>query len=522
MSKSILAIALLAGSLFAQTKRANTFALSPAEGWAEIEWASASTFRYARTWSSAPRSARPVSETPLDVKVEDLGARVRFKTRYLTVEADKDGSRVEVKSGEGPLTNVSFGRAGAAVKVESTVVPSERFYGLGSRKSASLDLRGSVVETSRAFLISSAGYGEYFRTPAAYKFDFASSQDGIKRVLIPGDRVEYFFYNGPSPKEILEEHYGATGESGDFGSKDLVVRRPKAAPAVKASWADLRDAIYSLQHESMSATFVPAFNLAPYQLAGGALSERAAQLAAFLPVVHAADTGEAYRRMLNWRTRLVPYMLAYGYETRTRGIPLIHPLAMQYPKDAEAWKHTDEFMVGDELLVAPVLDAVESVRVYFPPGIWTDLRTNEVYKGRQEVAVRTVPGELPTFSRNGCILPLAPETAGGPVELHYFPSLAAEFFLYEEDLGDITQVHAAPATEFMRLESESLKERTYDWVIHHSRQCRKVELGSKEFAKVTDRARLAPGTWFFDKESGNLHVRVRSAAGGDEIVNISF
>ncbi len=521
MSKSILAVALMAGSLFAQTKRANTFELSPAEGWAEIEWVSASTFRYARTWSAAPRSAKPVSEA-LDVKVEDLGTRVRFKTRYLTVDADKNGSRVEVRSGEGPLADISFGRAGAAVSVESAGAPAERFYGLGSRSTASLNLRGSVVETRRPFLISSAGYGEYFRTPAAYKFDLASSQDGVKRVLIPGDRVEYFFYNGPSPKEILEEHYAATGENGDFGSKDLVVRKPKAAPEVKASWRDLRNAVYSLQHESMSAMLVPAFNLAAYQLAGGVLSERASQLAAFLPVVGAAEGGDAYRRMVKLRTRLVPYMLAYGYETRTRGIPLIHPLAMQFPRDAEAWKHTDEFMVGDELLVAPVLDPAESVRVYFPPGIWTDLRTNEVYKGRQEVTVRTVPGELPMFSRNGCILPLAPESAGGTMELHYFPSLAAEFFLFEEDLGDITQVHAAPATEFMRLESESLKDRTYDWVIHHSRSCKKVELGSKEFAKVADRARLAPGTWFFDKESGNLHVRVRSAAGGDEIVNISF
>ncbi len=268
---------------------------------------------------------------------------------------------------------------------------------------------------------------------------------------------------------------------------------------------------------------VPSLNLGAYQLAGGALSARAAQLAAFLPVVHARGTADAaYLAMLTWRTRLVPYMLAYGYETRTRGIPLIHPLAMQFPRDAEAWKHTDEFMVGDELLVAPVLGPGDSVRVYFPPGIWTELRTNEVYKGRQEVTVRTVPGELPMFARNGTILPLAGAVAGGPMELHYFPSLAAEFFLYEEDLGDITQVHAAPAAEFMRLETESLKERTYDWVIHHSRPCRKVEAGPAQFVKVTGRDRLAPGRWFYDEASGNLHVRVRAAAGGDEIVNISF
>jgi alpha-glucosidase (family GH31 glycosyl hydrolase) len=273
----------------------------------------------------------------------------------------------------------------------------------------------------------------------------------------------------------------------------------------------------------MSAMLVPVFNLSAYQLAGGDLAARAAQLAAFVPVVHAANSSEAaYRAMLNWRARLIPYMLAYGYETRTRGIPLIHPLGMQFPKDAEVWKHTGEFMVGDELLVVPVAGPEDSVRVYFPPGVWTDLRTNEVYKGRQEATVRTVPGELPVFVRNGAILPLAAAMTDGPMELHYFPSLAAEFFVYEEDLGDITQVHAAPATEFMRLETESLKERTYDWVVHHSRPCRKVEMGATQFVQAASRERLAPGRWFYDEASGNLYVRVRAAARGDEIVNISF
>ena len=91
MSKFILAVALLSGSLLAQTRRANTFELRPAEGWAEVEWVTAGTFRYARTWSAAPRSAKPVNDTAVNVAAEDLGPRIRFKTRYLTVEVDKNG-----------------------------------------------------------------------------------------------------------------------------------------------------------------------------------------------------------------------------------------------------------------------------------------------------------------------------------------------------------------------------------------------------------------------------------------------
>ncbi|MGE5568994.1 MAG: hypothetical protein ACM3S5_08160 [Rhodospirillales bacterium] len=521
MSRIILAVALLAVSLPGQTRRTNTFELSPAEGWAEVEWVSASTFRYWRAWSAAPGRSRRVNAAPVEVTVEDLGARIRFKTGYLTVEVDKSGDRIDVRSAGGRHTWAVFGRADGTVRMESGVSAAERFYGLGPQTGASLNLRGAVVETRRAFLVSSRGYGEYFRTPGTYRFDLGSTDEGIRRVTVPGDRIEYFFYHGPTPKQLMEEHYDATGEFGDLGTKELAVRKTAEAP-VAASWEDLRKTVYRLQHESMSGMQVPEFNLAPYQAAGGGVCARAAQLAAFIPLVGAADdTRPAYRSMRTWRTRLVPYMLAYGYEARTRGIPLIHPLVMQFPKDAEAWKYTDVFMVGDELLVAPVLGSVDSVQVYFPQGIWTDLRTNEVYKGRQVARVPTVPGEMPVFVRNGSILPLAADE-GGPMELHYFPSLAGEFFLYEEDLGDISQVHAAPAGEFMRLEIESLKARTYEWVVHHSRPARKMQMGTELFVQVSSRDRLAPGRWFYDRASGNLHVRVRAAADGDEIVNISF
>ena len=317
--------------------------------------------------------------------------------------------------------------AGAAVRVESTTPASERFYGLGSRHSANLDLRGSTVETRKAFLISSAGYGEYFRTPAMYTFDLASSQEGARRVTIPGDRVEYFFYHGPSPKEILEEHYGATGESGDFGTKDLAVRKLSAAPSVPGSWADLRKAVYALQQESMSAMLVPAFNLAAYQLAGGALSARAAQLAAFVPVVHAGAADAAARAMLNWRARLVPYMLAYGYETRTRGIPVIHPLAMQFPRDAEPERRHSS--------------SETSCWLYRCSGLWTVFGSTSL-PGSGRTCARTrctrvarksrcarFPANCPCSRGTSTILPLAADVVGGPMELHYFPSLAAEFFL---------------------------------------------------------------------------------------------
>jgi alpha-glucosidase (family GH31 glycosyl hydrolase) len=520
MRRLVLGIGLVGGLVWAQgvpARLANTFEFRLAKGRAEVEWVSASTFRFARNWGAPGPAAGPIKNTTVAVTVEDLGARVRFSTRYLTVDVSKDAGRLEIKSNDGPLATTTVRDEAASVVLESTVAAGERFYGLGSRRTPNLDLRGSRVEATKPFLISSAGYGEYFRSPGKCTFDLASARPDRRRTTVAGDRVEFFFYYGPMPKEIFEEHLGAAAEAEDFGSADLEILKPKGKAAELASWEDLRGTVYALQHESLSAMQVASFDLSPYQAAGGALLARAAQLAAFIPKLYAAP-GESPR----WRARLVPYLVAYGYETLVRGTPLIHPLAMQYPKDAVAARHSDEFMVGDELLVAPVLGPVESVRVYLPQGIWTELRTNQVYKGHQEITVRTAPDEMPAFSRNGNILPLAAKLPGGPMELHYFPKLGGEFFLYEEDLGEISQVHAAPADEFMRLEIESLQERTYEWMVHHTPACRKVMLGETELVRVEARARLAPGAWYYDPAAESLHVMVRAAARGDEIVIVSY
>jgi alpha-glucosidase (family GH31 glycosyl hydrolase) len=221
------------------------------------------------------------------------------------------------------------------------------------------------------------------------------------------------------------------------------------------------------------------------------------------------------------RKRLTPFLVAYAQEARERSVPLVRPLAMQYHTDSEAWKCTDEFMLGDELLVAPVTAPGGRRSVYFPRGIWTDLRSNRVYRSRQTVEIEAARDELPLFGRNGSIVPLAGTRAEAPMALHYFPKLAAEFFILEEDLGDYTLLHAAPAVEVVRLEAESLKEREYEWVVHHSGPCKRVaQVDGLEYREARSPEELKPGWWFYDRGADNLHVRMRAKAGQDHVVNV--
>jgi hypothetical protein len=99
---------------------------------------------------------------------------------------------------------------------------------------------------------------------------------------------------------------------------------------------------------------------------------------------------------------------------------------------------------------------------------------------------------VPLFLRNGSILPLESAPAGGPMTLHYTPRLAAEFFLYETDLGQYSQLHASPALDRMRLEIDSKKARIYEWVVHHLPPVRQVWQEETPCVEVSRRETLAP------------------------------
>jgi hypothetical protein len=493
----------------------NTFPLAFADGGGQIEWLSPSTFRFARNWTGPERIDAPFAPKPLAISVEESAEAYRFKSRYLTVEVEKTGGRITVAAGHGEMLLDGRLRRGA---LEQRAAPAERFYGLGARAAERFDLRGLAVETRDAFLLSSAGFGEFYPARGSYRFDLAAARPDTVTVEMPAERVDFFFYYGPTPKEIFEEHFAVAGPVDRFGEADFKVRESRGT-AGEGSWDALSAAIRTLLHASLSAQLIPEFDLAPYAKVGADLASAAAQFACLMPVLRAPAGGAAFNEMLRWRARLGPYLLSYTKEARDRGIPIIRPLEIDSPDDAAARGRAGEFKLGDELLAVPAVKPGEARTVYLPRGVWTDLATGETYRGRQEIQVRARAGAIPLFARDGTIVPLGAE-AGDIIELHYFPSLPAEFFLFEEDSDDISQFHAAPAGDLMRLEIESRAGRVYDWVIHGAAPFRKIDGGGAQYTAVADAAQLAPGRWYADPARKLLRIRVRAAPGGDEVLHL--
>ncbi len=116
------------------------------------------------------------------------------------------------------------------------------------------------------------------------------------------------------------------------------------------------------------------------------------------------------RKLVELRMQLVPYLYAAFVRYHLEGLPPVRALVMDYPDDVRCWTIDDEYMLGDDLLVAPLF-AGENVReVYLPNGEWSDFWTGARTPGLQTLKVTSPLDRIPVFVKSGTLLPLAQPT----------------------------------------------------------------------------------------------------------------
>ncbi|MFD7502015.1 TIM-barrel domain-containing protein [Streptomyces sp. NPDC059850] len=113
----------------------------------------------------------------------------------------------------------------------------------------------------------------------------------------------------------------------------------------------------------------------------------------------------AYLRL---RERLKPYLLEQMRTAHEEGLPPLRPLFLEFPGDPAAWDIADSYLLGPDLLVAPVLEPGGDARTaYLPAGArWTDAWTGEAYEGGRTVTVPAPLDRIPLFLRDGARLPV--------------------------------------------------------------------------------------------------------------------
>jgi alpha-D-xyloside xylohydrolase len=111
---------------------------------------------------------------------------------------------------------------------------------------------------------------------------------------------------------------------------------------------------------------------------------------------------------LHLRERLRPYVMAQMRTAAATGLPPMRPLFLEFPDDPEAWRVEDAFLLGPDLLVAPVTEAGARERaVALPAGArWTDAWTGEEHGGGRTVTVAAPIERIPLFLRDDARLPV--------------------------------------------------------------------------------------------------------------------
>lgn len=124
---------------------------------------------------------------------------------------------------------------------------------------------------------------------------------------------------------------------------------------------------------------------------------------------------EAQAVMADWlrlRHRLVPYLYTAAAQGIAQGRTLIEPLYHAWPEQESAYRHGNEFLLGPELVVAPITTPRDPssrhgrVQAWLPPGDWVDLLTGGWYAGDRELALHRPLATMPLLARSGAVIPL--------------------------------------------------------------------------------------------------------------------
>ena len=127
-----------------------------------------------------------------------------------------------------------------------------------------------------------------------------------------------------------------------------------------------------------------------------------------VPWLFDEEAVEVLRRFAQLKNRLMPYLFAAAVAAHRDGLPMMRPMALAFPDDP-ACAHLDrQYMLGGDLLVAPVFSAEGDIAYYVPPGVWTHLLGGAVVEGPRWVRERHGFASVPVLARPGAVIAMGP------------------------------------------------------------------------------------------------------------------
>ncbi|ROS23193.1 alpha-xylosidase [Cellulomonas sp. PhB150] len=115
---------------------------------------------------------------------------------------------------------------------------------------------------------------------------------------------------------------------------------------------------------------------------------------------------EITRSFTALKLSLMPYLGRLGEDAHQQGLPVMRPMVLEFPQDPGAATVDTQYMLGENLLVAPVFSASGDVDVYVPEGVWTSLLDGSEVTGPRWVHEQHGFESLPVYVRPDSVLPV--------------------------------------------------------------------------------------------------------------------
>jgi alpha-glucosidase (family GH31 glycosyl hydrolase) len=153
----------------------------------------------------------------------------------------------------------------------------------------------------------------------------------------------------------------------------------------------------------------------------------------------------AMREAFQLRYSLIPYIYTMAREAHDTGISLCRPMYYSYPKAEDAYTFGNQYMFGNDLLVAPITDPMDGDSlfvmqdVWLPEGEWFEWSTGSIVTGGCVVTRPFCLDEIPVYAKAGAVIPMQPkmkrtdEKPIDPLILNLFPGEAGATRVYEDE-----------------------------------------------------------------------------------------
>ena len=153
------------------------------------------------------------------------------------------------------------------------------------------------------------------------------------------------------------------------------------------------------------------------------------------------------RNTIQQRRQMIPYIYTMARKAHDEGLSLCRPLYYDWPDNPEAYSFRNEYMFGDNMLVAPITAPMEgnfsTLDIWLPQGSWYEVCTGTMLQGGQVVTRNFKIDEYPLYVKAGAIIPQYTDChqhVGGTdwtqFDLMIYPGADGDFTLYYDDGDD--------------------------------------------------------------------------------------